>query len=122
MSATFPISTTGVNSSTPVTIRATYALVNQEATLTVNPPAISGVVASQASVVGGSPTTGTVQLFGPAGPLGQVVSLKSSTSEAVVPATVKVSAGASSAQFPITTSAVSSSTQVTLTASYPGDL
>ncbi len=119
-SATFPIATSGVNSSTSVTIIATYSSISEHATLTVNPPTISSVSPSPASVIGGSDSTGTVQLSGPAGPLGEVVSLKSSTSAAVVPSTVKVAANSTSAQFQITTSAVSSSTQVTITASDTG--
>ena len=73
------------------------------------------------SVQGGSPSTGTVTLSGPAPVGGALVSLSSdNTSAATVPASVTVAAGASSATFAVTTSAVSGSTAVTISALYGG--
>ena len=69
------------------------------------------------SVLGGSLSTGTVTLSGPAPAGGAVVSLGSdNTLAANVPASVTVAGGATSATFPITTSAVSRSTAVTISA------
>ena len=76
---------------------------------------------SPSSVAGGSASTGTVKLSGPAPSGGAVVSLSSSnTSVASVPASVTVGSGATSATFAITTSAVTVSTLVTVSASYAG--
>src|SRR6266699_562767 len=89
------------------------------------PPPISPTLSSMAlnptTVNGGSPSTGTVTLSGPAPTGGAAVTLtSSSTSTATVPASVTVAAGASSATFTVTTSAVTTSTPVTISASYAG--
>ncbi len=81
-------------------------------TLTLNPTTVTGGVQS---------STGTVTLSGPAPTGGAAVTLtSSSTSTATVPASVTVAAGASSATFTVTTSAVTMSTPVTISASYAG--
>ena len=80
-------------------------------TLTLNPT----------SVVGGSSSTGTVTLSGPAPAGGAQVALSSSnTTVARVPASVTIAAGATSAAFTVATSAVSASTAVTISAAYAG--
>ncbi len=82
---------------------------------------LTALTVSPSSVVGGSPSTGTVTLSGPAPGGGAVVSLGSdNTLAATVPGSVTVAGGASSATFPVTTSAVSGSTAVTISASYGG--
>src|SRR6266699_1326745 len=84
-------------------------------------PTLSAIALNPASVTGGSPSTGTVTLSGPAPTGGAAVTLtSSSTSTATVPASVTVAAGASSATFTVTTSAVTTSTPVTISASYAG--
>jgi subtilisin family serine protease len=83
-------------------------------------PTLYSVTLNPTSVNGGSPSTGTVTLSGPA-PNGATVSLSSSNSAAAaVPATVTVPAGSTSATFTVTTSSVTSSTPVTISASYAG--
>jgi hypothetical protein len=72
------------------------------------------------TVNGGSPSTGTVSLSGAAPSGGAVVSLSSNGSAAMVPANVTVAAGASSTTFMVSTSAVTTSTQVMISASYGG--
>jgi hypothetical protein len=79
--------------------------------LTVNPT----------SLVGGSPSQGTVTLSAAAPSSGIVVTLSSSnTSAATVPASVSIASGATSATFQITTLSVTSSTSSTISASYAG--
>ena len=117
-SATFPVTTVAVAGSTPVTITASYNNVSVTATLTVNPPALSAVSVNPTSVVGGSPSTGTVTLTGPAPTGGILVSLQSNNSAVIVPTSVTVLANTSSITFQATTVAVSSSTPVTITATY----
>src|SRR5216683_1964512 len=81
---------------------------------------LSSVGLNPTSVTGGSSSTGTVTLDGPAPSYGAVVSLSSSASAATVPASVTVASGATSATFTVNTTAVTASTPVTITASYGG--
>ncbi len=89
-----------------------------------NPPpgsvTLLSVGVNPTSVTGGSPSTGTVTLSGPASSYGATVNLSSSASAATVPSNVTVAAGASSANFTVNTSAVTTSTSVTISASYAG--
>ena len=74
-------------------------------------PVLSSVTVSPSAVAGGTSSTGTVTLSGPAPLGGAVVSLSSdNTSAATVPASVTVAAGAASATFTIATVPVSSTT------------
>ncbi len=80
--------------------------------------AISSVSLNPTSVVGGSSSTGTVTLSG-APAADTVISLSSSNaSVAQVPSSVTVAAGATSADFNVTTSPVTTTTGVNITASY----
>ncbi len=82
---------------------------------------LSSVALNTSSVTGGSSTTGTVTLSGPAPSYGVPVDLLSSSpSAATVPSNVTVAGGASSATFTVSTNAVTSSTPVTISASYAG--
>jgi hypothetical protein len=83
-------------------------------------PVLSSIGLNPTSVTGGSPSTGTVSLSGPAPNYGSTVSLSSSAPAATVPAYLTVAAGASSANFTVSTGAVTASTLVTITASYGG--
>ena len=84
-------------------------------------PTLSSVGLNSTSVTGGSSSTGTVTLSGPASSYGATVNLSSSATAAIVPASVTVASGASSATFTVnTSSAVTASTPVTITASYAG--
>jgi len=84
-------------------------------------PTLSSLAVNPTSVNGGSPSTGTVTLSGPASSGGAVVSLSSdNTAAATVPASIAVAYGATSATFTVSTSTVTASTPVTITASYGG--
>ena len=84
-------------------------------------PVLASLTVNPSSVVGGSPSTGTVTLTGPAPAGGALVSLSSdNTLAATVPSSVTVAAGATSATFAVTTSPVSGSTAVTISAVYGG--
>lgn len=82
--------------------------------------ALSSVTLSLVDLTGGSSSTGTVALNGPAPTGGAVVSLSSSDPSVSVPASVTVAEGATSATFPVTTSAVSATTKVTISATFNG--
>ncbi len=117
-SATFTITTSPVASSTSVTISGTYS-VTRTTTLTVTAATLSSVTRSPTSVIGGTSSTGTVTLSGPAPAGGAVVALSSSiTAVAQVPASVTVAANATSATFTITTSPVASNTSATISGTY----
>jgi subtilisin family serine protease len=124
-SATFGVKTSAVSSTTTVTITGSYAGVQQSALLTVTPaqsgPSLTSLILNPTSVTGGSPSTGTVALNGPAPAGGAMVSLSSSNSAvAVVPSSVTIAAGTASASFMVTTTAVTSATTSTISASYNG--
>ena len=119
--ATFSITTYQVTSSTSATINASYAGTTKTANLSVTALQLSSLALSPTSVVGGSTSTGTVTLNAPAPSGGAVVSLSSSNSSvASVPASVTVASGSTKATFSITTYQVTSSTSVTINASYAG--
>src|SRR3989449_4972791 len=66
-SVTFTVTTSAVTASTSATITASYSGVTRTATLTVNPAAgLSSLALSPTTVTGGSSSTGTVTLDGPA--------------------------------------------------------
>ncbi len=119
--ATFTVTTMLVTSSTAATITANYNGVYQTALLTITPAvALSSVTLNPTSVVGGSPSTGTVTLSGPAPAGGLSIGLSSNSPSATVPVAVSVTAGNSTATFTVTTKAVTSSTAAVITASYNG--
>jgi hypothetical protein len=126
-SAPFTVTTSPVAAQAQVTITASYLGVVRTAGLTVNPPpppaGLSSLGLNPASLTGGSSSTGTVTLSGPAPAGGATVALSSNTpAVAAVPAsgTVLVPEGATSATFPVTTSPVAAQALVTLSATYLG--
>ncbi|MGZ5528353.1 MAG: beta strand repeat-containing protein, partial [Limisphaerales bacterium] len=84
------------------------------------PAALASVTLNPATVVGGSPSTGTVTLNAPAPSGGAIVTLSSSNPSATVPSSVTVAANATTATFTVTTSAVSAVTPVTIAGTYNG--
>ena len=122
--ASFTVTTGAVAASTTVTISASYGGASTTASFTVTPPGVtlSSLTLSPTSVIGGTQSsTGTVTLSGPAPSGGAFVSLSSSNpGVAAVPASVTVPAGAGSVSFTAATSAVVSSTAVTISGSYGG--
>jgi len=81
---------------------------------------LSSLSCSSPSMIGNGNNACTLQLTGAASGSGLCVSLSSSNAAIVVPATVTVSAGATSAGFTAAVSAVSSAQNVTVTASSAG--
>jgi hypothetical protein len=104
-----------VAQTTPATITASYGASNVSANVTVNPATtkhlwVTSLAVAPTSVPGGSSSTATVTLNNNAPSGGATVQL-SSMSPATVPGSVTVPAGASSATFNVSTTAVSSTTQ-----------
>jgi len=117
--ATFKVTTKVVTKSTPVEISGTYKGVKAAATLTVKPAALATITVSPSTVTGGSSSTGTVTLTGPAAIGGVKVTLSSSnTGVATLPASATVAAGASTAKFTVRTKAVKTTTTVTISGTY----
>jgi hypothetical protein len=85
------------------------------------PPVLTGVTLTPSKVIGGDPAVGQVSLSAPAQGTGMIVSLTSSDPDAAtVPATVTVLGGATSASFNISTSLVTATTSVTISAASNG--
>jgi hypothetical protein len=123
VSSPFSITTTGVGTSTHVTVTASDGTNKKTGILTVKPASLASVKLSPKSVVGGKSTTNntaTLNGLAPAG--GDVVSLLSSNpAVAAVPGSVTVAAGAAaSPAFTITTTAVAAQTDVTISGTYNG--
>lgn len=120
--AAVPPSVVAAAPPTIVQITAWIQNVPRSANLSVNAatpagPSLSSVSVVPSSLTGGSPATGTVTFTDVTD--GAVVGLSSSNPAVVqVPSETVVNGGASSGAFPVTTSAVSATTTVTLTASW----
>jgi hypothetical protein len=82
--------------------------------------ALGSVSVTPASITGGNSATGSVSLTAAAPAGGGVVGLTSSSGAANLPPTVTVNAGATSANFMVTTPPVSSATTAVITAAYNG--
>jgi hypothetical protein len=115
--ASFTVTTKAVNYTAKPAITASYNGMTLVGTLTV--VGLSGVSLSPTSVTGGSGSTATVTLTGPA-PNSVVVSLSSNNAAAAVPPAVTVTSGSSTAVFGVTTTAGNSSTSATIGASFGG--
>lgn len=123
-SATFPITTAIVTSdhSAAITGISDYGL-TKTAVLAIQTPIAQQVTFSSPSVVGGSnvAVTGSVTLSGPARKGGDVVRLVSSAPKLLtVPASVTIPSGATSVDFKVSHRLVSSTENVTVTATYSG--
>ena len=119
---TTPPTKTADNGAQFTAVVTNYAgsVTSNAATLTVTAPfpTVSSLTLSPTSVIGGTSSTGTVTLSGPAPAGGAQVALSSNNSAASVPSSVIVPAGASSASFRVNTSVVLVSTTATISASY----
>jgi hypothetical protein len=116
--ATFTVTTAAVGSITGVTVTATYNGASTQASLTINPPVLSSVSLSPTTVTGGTSSTGTVRLNGPAPAGGSQITLSDNSTSAATPANVTVAAGSTSATFTVTTTAVAATTSATVSAAY----
>jgi hypothetical protein len=117
-SATFAVTTSPVATTSSVSVSASYTNTSSS-TLTVTAAALSSVTLSPTSVRGGTSSTGTVTLNGPAPAAGAQIALASNNSPvANVPSSVIIAANATTATFVVSTSPVATDTAVSITASY----
>jgi len=117
--------TNPVSASTDVIITARFGNSTQSAVLTVTPPVantavLSALTLNPTSVAGGSSAQGTVTLSAAASSATTVTLSSSSAPIVTVPASVTVPAGATSANFMVNTTSVSSPFSATITASLSG--
>lgn len=111
------VRTSAVIAQTTGSVSATFNGVTKAGTLSVKAPVVSAVSLSPGEVGGGSVSTGTVTLTGPAPTGGVVIQLTSSrTATANVPSSVNIPAGESTAAFAITTNAVTVARAVVISA------
>ena len=118
--ATFTVATTPVASVATATISGTYNSATQTAGLTVNPPVVSSVTLNPTSVTGGTSSSGTVTLSGPAPSTGATVGLSSNNAAATVPTSVSVASGATTTTFTVNTTTVTTTATATISASLNG--
>lgn len=104
-SVTFIVSTTAVSSQVTANISATLGVTKSKA-LTIKPPSLSALSLAPTSVFGGTSSTGTITLNGPAPTGGTSITLTSNNAAASVPASVAVAAGQTSATFSVSTTVV----------------
>ena len=90
----------------------------KSATLTVRSATIGLFSFSPDTIVGGTSTTGTVTIDEPAGPKGAVITLSSSNSYLIVPATVTIPAGTQTVTFTAKSTKVTSSGEAVVWASW----
>jgi hypothetical protein len=109
-----------VDTPTSVTMTATIGSQSSTHTFTVSPSSLKGLEGFPVRRTSGTGFGGYVVLNGQAPPGGAVVSLSSSSSLAVPPATVTVPAGVEATGVTIPTSNVDQDTPVTITATWKG--
>jgi uncharacterized protein (TIGR03437 family) len=114
--ANFAIGTSAVASNQTANITVTLGSSNGSASLTIQAPCVNGLTLNVSSLLGGSSTTGTVTLTGPAPAGGSTITLVSGNGAIQVPTSVFVTAGQTSANFSVTTSAVALLLQSTIQA------
>jgi len=122
--ASFPVATNAAAPATIVQLTAAIGNVPRTANLSVNAatppgPSLSAVSVTPNRVTGGSPATGTVTFSGVTD--GAIVQLSTSNPAiGQVPAQTIVNGGATSAAFAVTTSPVTTTASVTITALWTG--
>ncbi|HEY3276900.1 MAG TPA: fibronectin type III domain-containing protein [Syntrophorhabdaceae bacterium] len=107
-----------VSTYTFTNVTATHTIGASFASSTTSTTRLASLTIYPASVKGGVSSRGTVVLSAAAPSGGAAVSLKSSVWAGVVPASVRVPAGSTSASFTITTSTPYYNTSVVITAAY----
>jgi hypothetical protein len=116
---TFTVLTSGVATSTRVTISAwREGSAPQTTVLNVVPPSLMNVTIDQSTVISGGSAHGTVTFNGVPGPGGIKATLTSNSAAVQVPASASLDENKTAATFEIKTSGVATITSVTITAAY----
>ena len=114
--ASFDIDANPVAIDTSVSITASIYETSQSALITVQAPMPVQISWSNSPVSGGTSTTGTLIISGPAPTGGTTVSLASSSLSALVPTTVTIPAGSMTTTFNVSTNVVSNDTSAVISA------
>ncbi len=114
--ASFTVFTSTVSAQTVAKITASLGAKSDTVSLAISPSRLGIISISPSSVVGGTATTGTVSLTGNAPEEGFVVALSSSSPSVRVPNSVTVESGSDTATFSITTLAVPTDINSTVSA------
>lgn len=114
--ASFTINTTAVDVNTTASIKGSAGGLSASKSLSIKRHEVSSLTFSPTSVYGGNPATGTVKLNGAAPPGGKLVTLASDRPEAVVPASVTVLEGKTTATFTVATTAVATQVNANVSA------
>lgn len=117
--ATAPVRTLPVDSSTVVTVTAKYGGTSFGAAIAVQPPPLSSVTLYPTTVVGGAPVGLTVRIGGKAGPSGVVVAL-SYAGPVSGPGSVYIPTGGTYASCKVSTTKVNTAAVGTVTATRSG--
>jgi trimeric autotransporter adhesin len=122
--ATFNVPTSAIGFIAPVTISASYNGTTQTGIVTVvpagTPLAPSSLTLAPYTVTGGSPSTATVTLTGPAPFSGAMLSVSSDNPAVQVTPLLSVAAGLNTAAIQVTTSSVSAISTATIRVTYNG--
>ncbi len=119
-SVTFAITTKSVASKSTSTITVTLGTAKIGMPLTLTPLGITSLILNPDAVKGGSPSTATVTLSGPAPSGGVTCSIKCSNASASVPATITVPAGSDNTTFTVATQKASQAVTANITATSNG--
>ncbi|MEQ1933868.1 MAG: hypothetical protein ABL962_08315, partial [Fimbriimonadaceae bacterium] len=117
-SQTFTVNTSVVLTTTNVIITGNFNSSTKTAALLVRAPELTHLIISPTTVLGTTPSKGSVVLNANAPAGGATVSLSSSDAGAVPPATVTIPAGSKYRQFNIQTNIVESTRTITMIAVY----
>lgn len=112
----FNITTNAVSVDTPVTVTITLNGISASDTYTVLTPTVSAVTTTPTYIAGGQSATGRVTLIAKAPAGGKIVTLSDNSGFVTTPASVAVSANATLAQFNMTSTPVTATQTVTITA------
>ena len=113
-SVSVTVQTLPVNVDASVRIFAHYFGVNPFKDVTVSAPFVTSFNLTPSSVVAGHTLVGRINLSGLTGPLGQTITLSTTSTFAQVPASVKVLPGTNTIAFNVTTSGVPTSSVATI--------
>lgn len=117
----FPVQTGAVFSNQTVTLKAVEGAISVSTSLTVTPEVLKGLKLAPSSVTGGSSVIATIAIVANAPAGGVSVKLSCNQSAAVVPATVNIAAGRSSATFAVNTIVVGAQTTAQISATFGAD-
>jgi len=115
--ASFTVTTSAVSTDTIATIKGALGSKSASSTLHIKAPELLSIAVNPSTLSGGTQATGTVTIGSSAPSSGMKVVLASSSSCAVVPASVTIPQGAVSGTFGIATRGAANTTRVTLRAS-----